>query len=1067
MTDNNLNDDKKLGIKNPDDNKEKTTFKKKQEGTEFKLKNFKTFIPTGKRKWYFGNDKIKTSNYNYKFTSNAVTTTKYNLFTWIPKSLLFQFMRAANIYFLIIAILSALPFSPKSPVSNIGTFALVLIFTMLKEGYEDLKRAQQDKVLNDKKAYVYDFKTGQYSETSWRSIKVGQFVKIRNEEEIPCDLVMFKTSLDSGLAFLDTMNLDGETNLKEKMMNSTLKKVPDSDLYNLKGKFEGDRSNENLEKWQATLAEETLNTNIPFEMNNLLLRGCKLRNTEYIIGVVAYTGHSTKIMKNSKNPPIKVSNLMKVMNYILYSIFAFQLGLCVAYSLFYIIWQHKQGNEYVYLQYYEPDGVLSSPGQNSYAFFIKFLTFIVAFSHLVPISLYVSLEMVKLIQVKLIQVDDDMYDIVTEKYAQAKTSDLIEELGQVEFIFSDKTGTLTKNEMIFRKCLVNAVVYGKLGSPDYEKDETEKPTFAVNGETNCFKELTSGSSENQKCITDFWTVCSVCHSAYVENKNGVDVFQSSSPDEVALILGAKDMGFTLKKKTTSTIEINIDRSDKYQIWETFMEIPFDSDRKRMSVVVKGEDSKYYLLTKGADATMLNKIIGVEEQVMNKIKEDLEGFARECLRTLVLAKKEVTLYQVNEWLRRVEEIKAQKAKSGDDDFMKTDPLIEYYHIIESDLQYVGSTGIEDKLQDNVDSTIENLMNAKIRFWVLTGDKKETAIEIGKSCKIVVEGMDQIDLTSNPLRDDSLEEAKYKLTQVFNKYYDPKEMNEINLKKKYTENNLIMHPKNFKNKLYLIIDGKNLIHILADEILSRQFFRVGLLCNSVICCRVSPKQKAEVVGLAKRDGNWITLSIGDGANDVPMIMTAHIGVGIAGKEGTQAVRSSDYALGQFQFLRKILFVHGRWAYRKISYFILYFFYKNILLVLVELYFSFWSGFSGQIFYPDMLPLLFNAFFTSWPCMFSYVIERDVDADLSMKNPILYRAGQIKFYFNLIRFWTWIGFAIIQATLIYFGVIYGSQHYISNDGFVNDHWFKSTIAFSVIIHVIVYKIFLELGYWNVLNM
>jgi P-type E1-E2 ATPase len=128
------------------------------------------------------------------------------------------------------------------------------------------------------------------------------------------------------------------------------------------------------------------------------------------------------------------------------------------------------------------------------------------------------------------------------------------------------------------------------------------------------------------------------------------------------------------------------------------------------------------------------------------------------------------------------------------------------------------------------------------------------------------------------------------------------------------------------------------------MQRKFFNFGCQAASVICCRVSPKQKSDVVGLAKKYGKWITLSIGDGANDVPMIMEAHIGVGIRGKEGSQAVRSADYAIGQFRFLQMLLLVHGRWGYRRVGMFICYYFYKNVILVFCEMWFAFYNGYSG---------------------------------------------------------------------------------------------------------------------------
>jgi phospholipid-transporting ATPase len=428
----------------------------------------------------------------------------------------------------------------------------------------------------------------------------------------------------------------------------------------------------------------------------------------------------------------------------------------------------------------------------------------------------------------------------------------------------------------------------------------------------------------------------------------------------------------------------------------------------MSVIVKERDGDgdYILFTKGADSAMLENLVASQESI-SAINSHLDKFAREGLRTLVMGKKSLSNEQALGYRNEYQSIRS----STDAD--KDNQMNKLFKKIETKLNYIGCSAIEDKLQDQVPETIESLMNANIRVWVLTGDKKETAQEIGKSCRLILDDsiMEEIDLASVNKNGDTEQEFKEKLENNFEKY------------SKYIDTSVKGNVSKLTpdKKIYMIIDGKNLAYVLNDEVLKKRFFQVGLLANSVICCRVSPLQKSLVVKLAKTNGKWITLSIGDGANDVPMIMEAHIGIGISGKEGTQAVRSADYAISQFSFLQRLLFVHGRNGYRRISLFICYYFYKNIILVFTEFYFAIYNGFSGQIFFPDMLPLCYNSFWSSWPCIFNYSLERDIDAEISMKTPELYRAGQIGYYFNLKNFWIWIGMSIIHGALIYFGSLY----------------------------------------------
>ena len=339
-----------------------------------KLKKFQTFIPTKKRKVYFGNDPTKLYNYNSYFKNNSISTTKYNLFTWLPKSILLQFLRAANIYFLIISILTLFPFSPKRASSQCGTFAMVIAFTCLKEGYEDLKRYRADKEINEKETSIYDYKTGKFEKTTWWKVQCGNIIKLKNYEEVPCDFIMMKSSLPSGMCFLDTMNLDGETNLKEKMTFTETMEMSDDDLLNLKGKIICDEANEFLERWDGNFEIE----NGPFDkllgnIKNLILKGCTIRNTDYVIGVCVYSGHSTKIMKNAKPPALKTSNLMKVMNYLLYSLLAFLLLICILFSGLFIYWQKKFGEEHIYIHLYaEDENTLKYESVNGLNWFLKF-----------------------------------------------------------------------------------------------------------------------------------------------------------------------------------------------------------------------------------------------------------------------------------------------------------------------------------------------------------------------------------------------------------------------------------------------------------------------------------------------------------------------------------------------------------------------------------------------------------------------------------------------------------------------------------------------------------------------
>ena len=1026
----------------------------------------------------FGNEEEKKVK-NKRFKNNMISTTKYNVITWAPKSLLLQFQRVANIYFLLISILTCLDFSPKNPITMIGTFAFVLFFTMLKEGYEDIKRYRQDKEINTKFEKVYNKEEKKFENRLWQDLKVGDLVKIHKEEAFAADLLVVQSSEKNGMCSIDTMQLDGETNLKEKYVPAQFKSKTIEDLCNLEGDIICDYPSAELEKWDCCVLIENSNTSIFAELKNLILKGCILKNTEWIVGIITYTGHDTKIMKNAKPPPVKTSNVMNLMNKLLYSVFVVQILICVFFSVGAKYWLDKYGVNIWYIPY---DSLEVNFG-------IRILIFLVSYSHLIPISLYVSLEVVKMVQAKLISYDVKMEDYyMNNRPAMARTSDLIEELGQVEFIFSDKTGTLTKNEMIFQKCTINNHIYGEPDNKEstnnnanyktsrsYYSEKKEKNTmntgsnnlelpnalkYSINGDIKAAnlllnnlvpsnESVNSGNSSitnrenNKNQIYNFFTVCSVCHSAYVDKDKttGEETFISSSPDEVALLEGAKKMGFVFKAKSTNSIEI-IDIFGKHKIYTIKLELPFDSTRKRMSLIVEN-NNHYILLTKGADNEMLAKVNqkSMNPNYMNKIREHLDQFAREGLRTLVMAQKELTKEEVDKYIARHGKLQMY---TGND---KEQKILDFFNEIESDFEYIGSSAIEDKLQDGVSDTIDILMKSGIKIWVLTGDKKETAIEIGKSCKLLQKDMLLIDLTSSsPMNINNQKDFTKAIEQCRNKYMG------------VDENSI------FRQRIFIIIDGKNLSYVFSSKETSEDFFNFALIAHSVICCRVSPKYKANVVRLAKENGTWITLAIGDGANDVPMIMEAHIGIGVSGKEGTQAIRSADYAIGQFQFLKRLILLHGRWGYIRISVFICYYFYKNIVLVCTEIYFAAFNGFSGQLFFPDFLPTCYNCIWTSWPCVIAYAIEQDVNEENSFKYPILYQAGQKKIYFNLKVFWLWIFYAIIHGVITYFVVNFICFCGVLNEtGITNDHWTYSTLCFTCLINDVTFKTFLDLTHWN----
>jgi phospholipid-transporting ATPase len=982
-----------------------------------KVDDSKNMISSDSRKVIVGAGRDQTA-----YCSNKVITARYTWYTWAPKSLIMQFIRVNNVYFLIISILTIFPFSPKTPYSIGATLGLVLVATMIKEAYEDIARHRQDSEVNKTIVKRYSRDLARFEDIESQNIFVGDIIKVSENEPFPADLIMISNSHPKGIAFVNTMNLDGETNLKEKYIMSLTQNIRnDNDLKDVQFNLYLDHPNSSLFKLNCNI--EIKNDIEPMDMKQLLLRACVLKNTEWIIGVAVYTGPDTKIVMNSKKAPIKRSYMARTMNWILCTVFILQMVVCFIWAGIGLQWT-KDNSSAAYL---------SLPSADFSEFIQKILTYWIGYSTLIPISLYITIEVLRLILSGFIKCDINMYYEPIDRRANVRSSDLIEELGQIEFIFSDKTGTLTCNEMEFRKCGINSKVYGKTDGK-------------ISNDLEMTKVVNDYQNPEYEHVKRYLLALALCNSVFPAKIGNNDmIYQASSPDELALVEAAKAFGYTLKERSEGKVflEINGDTQE----WEILVEIPFNSDRKRMSVITRHPKTKELLLvTKGADSVMLDLI---QPDKVGHVKKELSSFAVEGLRTLVIASRVLDKNEYKEWIEKWKIVQLSNLKD------KESRLDNIGSQIEKDLELIGTSAIEDRLQDGVPEAIKLLMEAQIRIWVLTGDKEETAIEIAKSCNLIQSTMDYKELFYT-----TAEETRDNLVKLNNEYInlDDSELDFIKLEK--IKNSL-------QKPVAIVTNGITLSFIMQDLELKNLFFNLGFISNSCICCRVSPSQKMQVVSLCKTFGKWITLAIGDGANDVSMIQEAHIGVGIAGKEGTQAVQASDFTFCQFQHLKYLLLVHGRYAYFRISFFVLYYFYKNFLSVFTEVWLALFDGFSGQIYFLDWLPSLYNSLWTSWPCMAFFTLEKDIPPSYCIDYPNLYSAGQKSAYFNIKKFWMWIGFAFLSASWIFWLPVLSLSNGTDSEGHEPWLWWVSTVSFTMLIHTVILKLLIISHFWTTISM
>ncbi|KAL6774620.1 hypothetical protein ACKKBG_A25695 [Auxenochlorella protothecoides x Auxenochlorella symbiontica] len=1080
-----------------------------------------------------------------KTPSNRVVTSKYNPITFLPIFLFEMFSRVAYLYFLLQACLSW--WSVVSPFGGVGATA-ALVFVLLVAGikavWEDVKRHQEDKTMNASTTHRAN-PDGSITDISWTEVKVGDALVVRDDELFPADMVCLQSQLPDRVCFIRTTNLDGETNLKirkpidlkgiqassvQEAMRLRIRlsaEAPNRNLHRFKGQATilseqfartplSPGSDKMVWSGNGTAAGEEPHVNVPVTMNEMLLRGCMLKNSGSILGLVVYTGRESRIQMNAARTPNKVGSFDRFLNLQIGLVIAFQLVLVIFCAAANLVWQNTMGVDRYYLALNQDvQGIYSS---DFVQFLINCLTFWILLSYLVPISLFVTLEIVKFWQgFVYINLDPAMKDPASGEHARCRNSGLNEDLGRVEYIFSDKTGTLTSNEMQLRAVAIKGVAYGDTSFRLEEHEELTDlaalqrfdPRLAdaaagLAASSNALQRVVSRGGSSSRVLSqassfkreseegpqrspgdagvgtlsshlmDFWTNLCICQSLILEDdpKGDKPLYQGPSPDEVALVEAARQLGFEFVSRSQTGLVLSmLGEEVEYEVLNI---LEYSSDRGCMSVIARAPDGTIRLFCKGSDAKVMRKVRpGTDPVLLRQTDENLHTFARQGLRTLVLGTRILEEQWHAAWDARYQEA----ASSFEDRDGKLDALGDE---VERELELVGVTAIEDKLQDGVPAAIKTLLTAGIRVWMITGDKMETAVNIAVSCQLVKDPDSIMMLVVDEKQDDPATEADRLLDSCMKRTLET-----------YARSSgervatLDQVPHSWQAE-EMAVDGHTLNYILVDEALSSKLALLAAHCSGVVVSRSSPSQKAGVVRLMtayemervtgtrrglrrwyaryKRRLSGKMLSIGDGANDVAMLQTADVGVGIMGKEGRQATNNSDYAITQFRFLVPLLLVHGNLSYYRIARLIKYSFYKNITFAFVLFYYQFYNGFSGQALVDSITAAVFNVVFTSVPILLFAVLDRPV-ADLKtyIHYPRLYDKSELH-TLTTASFWkTGVAQAVVHAAVCFFIPYYSIA--TSGRHNITDVYSLGKLAFVALLGTVNLEVALVARYWTVL--
>ncbi|KAJ5674673.1 uncharacterized protein N7477_004607 [Penicillium maclennaniae] len=973
-----------------------------------------------------------------RYPANVVSNAKYTPWSFLPRTLYNEFSFFFNIYFLLVALSQIIPILRIGYMSSyIAPLAFVVSISLGKEALDDIVRRRRDAEANAEPFTVVSLEGSNVLEMNKKSrdLKVGDVLKVRKNQRLPADVVILQSlSNDSGSSrqnsieeeapaqvtdlletgqgpselaagfdtspepanvavssasdtFIRTDQLDGETDWKLRLPSALSQALSLADFARLKitasppdkrvNEFMGtielappagfyddhvDKNTPQAQKLASQGSDSEINS-APLTIDNTAWANTVLASSTITYAAIIYTGSQTRAALSTSPSRSKVGLLE-------YEINNLTKILCILCILMSVV--------LVALEGFEPT--------NNKKWYVAMMIYLILFSTIIPMSLRVNLDMAKSVYGRFIQRDKDIPGTVV------RTSTIPEDLGRIEYLLSDKTGTLTQNEMELKKIHVGTVSYANEAMD--EVASFIRQGFAANALTT--PSTVFGTQAGQGAaprtrreigsrVRDIILALGLCHNVTptTEEEDGqkVTAYQASSPDEIAIVRYTEEVGLKLSYRDRQNVVLESTDSKQVVVRVRILDIfPVTSDSKRMGIIVQfqqdesalGLDSKQepeiWFYQKGAD-TVMSSIVAANDW----LDEETANMAREGLRTLVVGRKRLSLSQYQDFSSMYK--KASMSFQGRDDGMAK-VLSEY---LERDLELLGVTGVEDRLQRDVKSSLELMRNAGIKIWMLTGDKVETARCVAISAKLVARG-------------------QY-----------------IHTVQKCTDKQTAQEALDFlrnKTDCCLLIDGESLNLMLSQ--FRTAFISVAVLLPAVIACRCSPTQKAEIAELIRQYTKKRVCCIGDGGNDVSMIQAADVGIGIVGKEGKQASLAADFSITQFHHLTKLLVWHGRNSYKRSAKLAQFIMHRGLIISICQTMYSIASHFEPKGLFINWLMVGYATVYTNAP-VFSLVFDKDVDERLANMYPELYKELKTGKSLSYRSFFTWVLISVYQGAVI----------------------------------------------------
>ncbi|XP_011212399.2 probable phospholipid-transporting ATPase IIA isoform X1 [Bactrocera dorsalis] len=946
-----------------------------------------------------------------KFPPNEIRNQKYNVITFLPLVLFEQFRFFLNLYFLLMALSQFIPdIRIGYPYTYWGPLSFVLMVTIGREAVDDLRRHQRDHEVNSQKYKRLTVnETPGYEMVPSSKLKVGDMIIVEKNERVPADLVLLRTSDKSGSVFVRTDQLDGETDWKLRLAVPLTQKLnKDSDLFNIDASVYIEKPQNDIHSFIGTFSmhdggdETGLNVENTLWANTVVAAGTAT-------GIVIYTGCETRSVMNNSQPRSKVGLLDVEINGLTKVLFCAVLGL----SLVMMMLKGFSGPWYRYM-----------------------FRFVLLFSYIIPISLRVNLDMGKAFYSWQMQNDPEIQGTVV------RSTTIPEELGRISYVLTDKTGTLTQNEMVFKKIHLGIVSHdndtfhhigqiiqnlaptilsqsapgvgggggsgGAGNSVVVEQQQapliiTNKPMYsgnrmrhpegwreweAVKALALCHNVTPITDEDDNKSVSTSSTYTSSAGGSTSPTKSVINVessatehqYQASSPDEIALVKWTAEVGLTLIARDINSMTLQMKtRKSKGESADGMLQFQI-----LQLFPFTSESKRMGIIVRDSGSGEITFYLKGADVVMTSIVQYNDWLSEESGN---MAREGLRTLVVAKKVLSEEQYNDFETRISAARLSVTDRVAKVAAVIESlerEMELLCLTGVEDRLQDGVRPTLELLRNAGVRVWMLTGDKLETACCIAKSSQLI--GRNQ---------------GLHVLRSVSTRTEAHAELNNFRRKQGHA----------------LVISGESLEVCL--QYYRPEFLELATASPAVVCCRCSPTQKAQVVQLIQHHTGKRTCAVGDGGNDVSMIQQADAGVGIEGREGRQASLAGDFSVPQFSHIAKLLLVHGRRSYKRSAALSQFVIHRGLIITTLQAVFSAVFYLSSVALYQGFLMVGYSTLYTMFP-VFSLVLDQDITSTTAVTYPELYKDLSKGRSLSYKTFFIWVLISIYQGGVIMYGAL-----------------------------------------------